>query len=398
MDIDLLATRPLVVEARPRADLDATIRSLRKNESWRAKGKPAADILEVVDNEFINHGVHYARMMTGGTRPDGETYSGGGGIERAIMRVDERTCEVIVNGSLEWDGNPHTYATRVQFQNYNLIRKIPEHTWGDKARLLLRDNMLVDCDCKAFQYYHRYAATKKGFSLVRENRPSRKTNPKLRGGVCKHLEHALHYIGGQYSTIASAMKSYHRPINESRTLEPVMSIVERLNAFVGEAAAPYKEGHHHFVLTGKTFDDTSVAADHVVATIKGARRHPGHDHAPGYGHSFVVTVPYFHSVSTADVQKALADGGHKKIGVKRENAVGVSESLVSSALPSIVTSHGILDVLEGLYVLCGKRGMSRTGAAIRMAISESKIEGQTVHGTVLPADARGLPVVQDSAP
>lgn len=205
---DLLTIKPIeaLSEAKPREVLNQTLARLQSSSEWVDEGAPRAAILRVIDPDFINHAEHYDKLIKGGVRTDGTKFKGGGGIDEMVMDVGDATAGVTVKGSYEWDARPHTYTARVQFQNFKTISTLKEHTWTEKARLLLSDNIRIDCDCNAFRYFHRRAATTKGFALVAETRPSRVRNPLGKSGVCKHLEHVLRYVGGSYGRMASAMK------------------------------------------------------------------------------------------------------------------------------------------------------------------------------------------------
>lgn len=204
---DLLATEPLLDEAAGQ-DVDSLLARLKESDGWSASGKTRKWILGKVDNDFIRHRIHYDRMAKGGERDDGSRIRASRGILKVLMQATTNECVVTIDGSREWDKNPHTYKTRVSFANYGVIREASGMSWLDKARVLLEDNLKVDCDCPAFRYFYRYPATKRGFSIIPENVPARVRNPNRRGAVCKHLEHSLHYLGGSYSTIASAMRKH----------------------------------------------------------------------------------------------------------------------------------------------------------------------------------------------
>ncbi len=210
-EYDLLAIAPLVPiqEARSRDDLDRIIAELRGSSEWQPDGRTIAEVRGEIDPDFINHSQHYLRMMQGGRRPDGSTYRGGGGLQSVRMQIGERTAEVVIAGSREWRPEAHSYLTRIRFANYPLIAGQPL-TWTERARLLLRDDVRVHCSCPAFRYYHAHAATEKGFALLPEDRPASAINPAGRGGVCKHLEHALRYVAANYTTIAGAMKRHNQ--------------------------------------------------------------------------------------------------------------------------------------------------------------------------------------------
>ncbi|OPZ66141.1 MAG: hypothetical protein BWY85_00077 [Firmicutes bacterium ADurb.Bin506] len=235
-EYDLLAQEPLapLQEARSSEDLDAAAAQLRRMPEWRDDGATIAEVRGEVDPTFIHHQEHYDRMMSGGTRPDGSTYRGSGGLRSVRMVVEDETAEVVIAGSSEWRPQAHSYLTRIRFSNYGLIAAQPM-TWTERARLLLRDDVRVHCSCPAFRYYHAHAATEKGFALEAEDVPARIRNPDDRGGVCKHLEHALKYVAANYAIIAGAMKR-HRQTEESvvtisreTPVQSVQAIIDRLN-------------------------------------------------------------------------------------------------------------------------------------------------------------------------
>jgi hypothetical protein len=224
---DLLATAP-IAEASPR-DIRSTLASLRASRKWKSRGKSRTAILGKVDRRFIHHQEHYDRMLNGGTRPDGSTYNGAKGVTKVFMEAGTDEASITVDGSREWDGSKHAYHVAVEFSNYGLILRVPGLTFTERALLLMQDNIRVDCDCKAFQYYHRHAATEKGFALVVEERPAPDRNPRNRGGVCKHLEHALRYLPANYTAIASAMKAH------AASMRP-RNVAERIAAALTEGA------------------------------------------------------------------------------------------------------------------------------------------------------------------
>ncbi len=224
-EYDLLTTEPVIDEARSRQDLNKVLAGLRAERSWNRAGWARTKILEGVDAEFIHHREHADKMLHGG-----DDFPAAKGIRKITMRADEKAAELTIDGSREWDKKPHSYRASVKFSNYTAIRTLEGMTWPEKARMLMEDNVLVDCTCDAFRYYYRAGATKKGFALVRENRPAKVRNKRNRGTVCKHLEHALKYIGGQYAVIAGAMKRHH--------IEEDMTIIARIDTVLGTPAAP----------------------------------------------------------------------------------------------------------------------------------------------------------------
>lgn len=65
--------------------------------------------------------------------------------------------------------------------NYKIIRR-----YLDMA--IDKSDIKINCTCPDFRYRFAYTATEKGFkSGTPEVRPSKITNPKLKGAACKHL-------------------------------------------------------------------------------------------------------------------------------------------------------------------------------------------------------------------
>lgn len=219
-EADLLDTLPIIGEAKARGDLLKVLSRLRETRQWSNKGWPKREILDEVDDSFIHHREHAEKMMHGDPAAG---YRAAKGIKSVKMNATVETCTVSIDGSREWDRKPHSYQTRIKFNNYKLIRTAEGMSWSDKARLLLEDNVQVHCTCDAYKYFYQWAATKRGFALESQKIPARIRNPKKHGTVCKHLEHALKYLGGNYQVIASAMKRHHQFLEEAMNVDHPLS-------------------------------------------------------------------------------------------------------------------------------------------------------------------------------
>jgi hypothetical protein len=190
-------------------DAESALKKLR-GKGWSTSGRSLGRVVKTIDPDFINHDLHKQRLMKGGTRPNGETYPGGGGLRWGGLVVKDGQALLRVMGSLEYppkDGQ-QIYQQTLGFSNFMKILKAAGANWSDKGKMLLKDRVKIHCDCPAFRYYHAHAATKKGFALMPELRPSPKTNPDLKGGICKHLDVVLKYLPAQAQRIASEMKSW----------------------------------------------------------------------------------------------------------------------------------------------------------------------------------------------
>lgn len=172
---------------------------------WNVQGRTAKQLLDMARGQtFINHHTHLSRLIKGG-----HGFPGGGGIRDVGIVAKNGQTHVAVNGSWEYGGPRERYQVTLGFSNWDRIVKDGKITWPDKARLLLRDRLKVHCDCKAFRYYYAYTAHKKGFGLYPELRPADIRNPKNRGGICKHIHHAIQYLGGNNAIMASQLKAHY---------------------------------------------------------------------------------------------------------------------------------------------------------------------------------------------
>ena len=70
-------------------------------------------------------------------------------------------------------------------------------------------HILVKCECSDFKYRFAYMATKKKYGFdVNETRPSNKTNPDLKGGLCKHLIAILNQPSKWLPYVVPAIRDY----------------------------------------------------------------------------------------------------------------------------------------------------------------------------------------------
>lgn len=197
-------------EARRAADLDVEVAKMRRAGVWVEDGWTRDRMLVTVDPRFIHHQEHFHRLLHGGVSDRGRPFPGGGGLSWGGLVVNEEEALLRVNGSLEYNKPQEIYQQTVRFANFHSVARNPDLSWPDKARLLLtRDHLRVHCECQAYRFYHQRAATGKGFALIPENRPAPHNNPHDRGGVCKHLNTTLRWLGAQTSQLASEMKTYY---------------------------------------------------------------------------------------------------------------------------------------------------------------------------------------------
>ena len=208
--IPTLAVARRMDEARSGADLDRALVRIAKARGWVREGLDRSRLMSIIDPTFIHHAAHFTRLLKGGVSDRGRPFPGGGGLRWGGLVVSENEALLRVMGSMEYNKPQEIYQQTVKFSNYHAVAEDAELSWPDKAQILLtRDNLRVDCDCDAYRFYHRRAATVKGFALIPEDRPSPHNNPSLRGGICKHLNVTLRWLGAQGSQLASEMKQHH---------------------------------------------------------------------------------------------------------------------------------------------------------------------------------------------
>ena len=180
---------------------------LRK-KGWSTSGRSLSRIQNTIDPRFIHHQDHLQRLIDGGTRPNGETFPGGGGLRWGGLEISGQNALLRVMGSFEYKNKQEIYQQVIHFANMGKILAARGVDWPDKARMMMRDRLKIHCDCPAYRYFHAHAATKKGFALYPELRPSPVTNPEKRGGICKHLHLVLQYLSAQTPKIASELKAH----------------------------------------------------------------------------------------------------------------------------------------------------------------------------------------------
>jgi len=379
---DLATVAPLtpIAEARSKDEIASIAQKLRRKKGWVKEGRTILEIRKAIDPYFIQHAVHYDRMVNGD-----EGYPAAKGIRKVWLEAGEGVAAVVIDGSREWDKSKHDWQTRIRFNNYDVVRRHPMLTWTERARLLLRDNVQVHCTCPAYHYYHQYAATEKGFALIPEGIPADINNPRDRGGVCKHLDHALRYLGGSYTTIAAAMKK-HFAVEET-TMDPT-SLWEKGTMFAadgfhgsdkatftiskaGAVTHLHKDGEHV-----ASFDHENWSK---VATI-GRKASAGH---LGFYDRVTDTDGNVHKVGAFGTHGNHIHFSHRKGGVVTDYHIGipkpvkenVSESTLPTPPPQQTTATSLLSHLAIMREQASKAGMAKTAQMLGLAISAGKLEG-----------------------
>lgn len=74
---------------------------------------------------------------------------------------------------------------------------------------LRHNHIQVLCECGDFKYRYAYMATKKGYGYeTNEDRPAKITNPKNKGGLCKHQIKILNSPSLWLPKVVTALRSY----------------------------------------------------------------------------------------------------------------------------------------------------------------------------------------------
>lgn len=74
---------------------------------------------------------------------------------------------------------------------------------------LRRNHIQTACECADFKYRFAYMATKKGYGFdTDENRPAKITNPKNKGGICKHQIRILNTPSSWLPKVIPSIRGY----------------------------------------------------------------------------------------------------------------------------------------------------------------------------------------------
>lgn len=215
VDGDCIVLAPIPSFINEAADPEEVLKKLRAS-GWSTAGRSRDRIMSEIDPRFINHADHLKKLTQGGVRADGTPFPGGGGLRWGGLEIKGQNALLRVMGSFEYSDKQDIYQQVIHFANFSKIARAKGLTWPQKAQLLMRDRIKLHCDCPAFRFFHAHAASKKGFALYPELRPSKVTNPSLKGGICKHLNLVLTFLPAQGSSIASDMKNHFEKPKKSK--------------------------------------------------------------------------------------------------------------------------------------------------------------------------------------
>lgn len=77
------------------------------------------------------------------------------------------------------------------------------------------NHIKISCSCKDFKYRFNYMATKRKYGFdTNETRPSKITNPKLKGGLCKHQVKVMKSPSLWRRLVITSLKRYAKQMEE----------------------------------------------------------------------------------------------------------------------------------------------------------------------------------------
>lgn len=119
------------------------------------------------------------------------------------------------NGDILFSTNSGTtkgkrWHQRIRFKDLKegiqILYDDPTLTQKQIINLVVSGDLLVHCDDPSFKYYWSYKAWVQGYGIRKETRYPKVRNPKLTGGVCKHLYAVLSILPFYINTIVGEYK------------------------------------------------------------------------------------------------------------------------------------------------------------------------------------------------
>lgn len=115
----------------------------------------------------------------------------------------------------------HSYEVKLRVIGFKpvLIQYLNGKFKNDKDKAIKKaiessiryNHIQVACECGDFKYRYAYMATQRGYGLeTNEDRPATKTNPKNKGGLCKHQIKILNAPSRWIPKVVTAVKGYIR--------------------------------------------------------------------------------------------------------------------------------------------------------------------------------------------
>ena len=124
-------------------------------------------------------------------------------IARSVAQYNEISMDDLfkkdnLQVGIQVQGETNNYIVQLRFEG--VIRELAEEVKRNNGKLEFKNiikamskvfnngDVFINCSCPDYKYRQSYWATKQGYSIVPELRPSDVTNPKdSKGGGCKHI-------------------------------------------------------------------------------------------------------------------------------------------------------------------------------------------------------------------
>ncbi len=133
-------------------------------------------------------------------------------VKRADKQIVVYFKGVLKDGTLKYVTPSGTtpglfWNQRVKLKDLKKYIRDTSMTDVKKVRAALTGNIAVHCDDPSFKFWgYQYIGTINGYSIKKETRFPIIRNPKLRGGLCKHLEAVLRVLPFHATKIVKAYR------------------------------------------------------------------------------------------------------------------------------------------------------------------------------------------------
>ena len=152
------------------------------------------EIQAAIDNNFLKQAIRAAEL-------NGVNFAG----------IEEQSLLFNIDSSEKRD-NGQVYLNVFQMKEWEDYIDEGALSPVERARKLMYEgNLKVHCTCPSFQFHgYKYILSQLDSSLEDEDRYPRKTNPNLRGVVCKHLHRSLKVFPFHTGKFSSYIKNNHQ--------------------------------------------------------------------------------------------------------------------------------------------------------------------------------------------
>ena len=109
----------------------------------------------------------------------------------------------------ETTGQPH--VVKLQIPDYRSISHLRKNiSTPEKLQMSIEaGNVKVDCDCNDFRFAgYKYMGTQLDYSIKKEDREPKITNPNFEGSVCKHILAVIKNADKFYDQVSKDIEEY----------------------------------------------------------------------------------------------------------------------------------------------------------------------------------------------